>query len=326
MVAGRPRHGSRGAHGGGHRLSAPGALPLRDHALPRRHARGSRLLAATAPAARPFASIDLDDDEPATHRRLAALLAAEGRDDDARVERAEADKYARHEAQWLPRFDLGYRCSELDAVATRARMAGGTIAVAPNAVDVPWLAHRVRRQRRRLLFVGNLSYAPNGDGIRGFVATTLPVIRAALGDVVLRIVGSRPPPDVAALAQAPGVELVADPPAVGPHYRWADVAIVPLVAGGGTRIKLIEALAHGVPVVSTPLGAEGLDVADGVDVRLAAAGPAFAAACIALLSDTALARRLARAGRELAIRRYAHATGEQAIRRAHAAAFEARAR
>ncbi|MBS0321898.1 MAG: glycosyltransferase [Proteobacteria bacterium] len=284
-------------------------------------------LAAPARGARPFASIDLDDDEPATHRRLAALHAADGRADDARVETAEADKYERHEAQWLPQFDLCYRCSDLDAAATRARMPSGVVAVAPNAVAIPWLAHRVRNVQRRLLFVGNLSYLPNVDGLRRFVTTMLPAIRAALGDtIVLRVAGSRPTPEVVALAQAQGVQLVANPPAIGMHYRWADVAIVPLVAGGGTRIKLIEALAYAVPVVATPLGAEGLAVTDGVDVRLADAGPAFTDACLSVLADAPVARRLGRAGRQLAIGRYASAAGERAIRDAHVAAWAASTR
>ena len=108
----------------------------------------------------------------------------------------------------------------------------------------------------------------------------------------LRLVGSGPAPEVRALAATAGVELLADVADVAPSYAWADLAVVPLRAGGGTRIKVLEAFAHGVPVVSTAVGAEGLDVVDGVHLRIADGAEAFAAACRQLATEPALARRL----------------------------------
>ena len=91
---------------------------------------------------------------------------------------------------------------------------------------------------------------PNVDGIRRFASEALPRIAARCRDpIVLRIAGSAPAQDVAALARLPGVEVVADPVDLAECYAWADLAVVPLTAGGGTRIKLIEAFAHGVRAI-----------------------------------------------------------------------------
>ncbi|HET7097880.1 MAG TPA: glycosyltransferase family 4 protein, partial [Casimicrobiaceae bacterium] len=134
--------------------------------------------------------------------------------------------------------------------------------------------------------------------------------------VVLRIAGSAPAPDVAALAGLPGVELVADPVGLAACYAWADLAVVPLTAGGGTRIKLIEAFANGVPVVATSIGVEGIAAMHGVHLLIADAPAAFADACAKVLADSVLAARLAEEARTLVEARYAHAHGVHAVRNA----------
>jgi glycosyltransferase involved in cell wall biosynthesis len=285
-------------------------------------------LAGNLNAQPPFASIDLDDDEALTHRRLATMYGQMGRSDDARIEAAEACKYERLEAQWLPRFRLRITCTATHAQSTAATHPGGVAAVVPNTVALPWRAPRWRASRNRILFVGNLSYVPNIEGVRNFVEATLPLLRARLpAEVKLRIAGSTPAPEVIALAERPGVELIADPAHLATHYRWADLCVIPLTAGGGTRIKLLEAFAYGVPVVATPLGAEGIAAQDRVHLLLAAphdvltnAHDAFAGACAELLSDAGLAATLSHSARRLVETRYARAVGTRIIRETFAAA------
>jgi glycosyltransferase involved in cell wall biosynthesis len=180
------------------------------------------------------------------------------------------------------------------------------------------LLHCTRRNvKRHLLFVGNLSYVPNVDGVAGFVRDVLPPLRARFGDdVVLRIAGSAPVAEVVALASLPGVELIVDPADLAPHYGWADLAVIPLTAGGGTRIKLIEAFAQGVPVVATTVGTEGIDARHGTHLLIADEPTAFAEACSLLLSDMGEAERLAAAARSLVETRYAHTLGVRIIREA----------
>jgi len=274
-------------------------------------------LPAHADAAAPFASLDLDDDEAATHARFAALAARCGAAGDAKVAAAEAAKYERHEARWLPRFRLLLTCTADHARKLASAHPGCRTAVVPNTIALPQNVARPRLPGQRILFVGNLSYLPNVEGIAGFVRDVLPRLRAALGDgVALRIAGSAPAPAIEALAALPGVELVPDPPAMGPHYTWADLAVVPLAAGGGTRIKLLEAFAHGVPVVATTVGAEGVDAQHGVHVLLADSPAAFAEACARVLSDVALAARMAASARRRVETDYAHACGVRSIREA----------
>ena len=148
--------------------------------------------------------------------------------------------------------------------------------------------------------VGTLSYPPNAAGaawLCGEVLPRLPGVRA-------RLVGRAPPPAVRALA-GPLVEVAADVPDVAPWYARSAVAVVPLHAGGGTRIKLLEALAHGVPVVATPVGAEGLSVDARRGVLIAADPADFARACATLLADPARAARLGAAGRAWVRRHHA---------------------
>jgi glycosyltransferase involved in cell wall biosynthesis len=232
------------------------------------------------------ASLDLDDDEAATHLRLSALAQRRGSPRDATLLAAEAAKFERHEAIWLRRFQSLIACSDAHARRIAAAHPDSDITVVPNTVVLPSALHRQRDAERHLLFVGNLSYLPNVDGIAGFVRDVLPQLRARFGDdVVLRIAGSAPIAEIVALASLPGVELVVDPADLAPHYAWADLAVIPLTAGGGTRIKLIEAFAHGVPVVATTIGTEGVDARHGTHLLVADEPAAFAEACSLLLSD-----------------------------------------
>ena len=275
-----------------------------------------------------FASVDLDDDEARTHRRLSDLYAQHGQHDDARIAAAEADKYERHEAEWLPRFRLRIGCTREHALAATTTHLGGIPAVVPNTVALPWrmpalLGRRRERSGGNVLFVGNLSYFPNVEGIRHFALETMQALRSRSGrDISLRIAGSAPAPEVVALAAHPGVELVVDPPRLAGHYRWADVCVVPIAVGGGTRIKLLEAFAHEVPVVSTRLGAEGIAAENGEHLLLAERDDGFVDACLAVLSDRALAARLARNARRLVESRYSREAGVEMIRAAFAPALQ----
>jgi glycosyltransferase involved in cell wall biosynthesis len=150
-----------------------------------------------------------------------------------------------------------------------------------------------------LLFVGSLTYEPNIDALEWFAAEVLPAVRRAVPGAVLRIVGQGRSPRVERLAGVPGVELVGEVTSVSPELARASVSVVPLRFGGGTRIKILEALAHGVPVVSTTIGAEGLGLRHGEHALLADTSTEIAAACVCLLDDPAEGVRLAERGATL---------------------------
>jgi glycosyltransferase involved in cell wall biosynthesis len=236
---------------------------------------------------RPKVVLDVDDVESTTFARL-------GQPD-------EASRYAALEAHYLPLCDHVVTASDDDARFLAARYRLARVTPVPNAVRLPTETATLDPPPAApydLLFVGNLSYPPNAEGVRWLCQKVVP----RLGQVTVAIVGSGPGPEVRALADDPRVTVAADVPDIGPWYARSRVAVVPVWSGGGTRTKVLEAFAHRRPVVTTTVGAEGLGpigLVGADDPLLLADDPdAFAAACRRLLDDPALARDLAARGEE----------------------------
>ncbi len=198
-------------------------------------------------------------------------------------------------------------CSHVDADAIRRIAPSARVSVAPNAIDVSSFALTPLAPPRTppvITFTGFLAYRPNADACRHFVRDILPHVRARMGGVTVRLVGRLPPAEVQRLNAVPGVEVIADVPDIRPYLSQADVIVVPLRAGSGTRLKILEAFAAGRPVVSTTLGCEGLDVVDGVHLAIADDAPAFADATVRVLRDRVHAATLVTAARALVERVY----------------------
>jgi glycosyltransferase involved in cell wall biosynthesis len=149
-----------------------------------------------------------------------------------------------------------------------------------------------------LLFVGLMSYFPNSDAVNYFIDRVFPLITNRIPRARLLVVGANPPRRMR-LRAAPQVTIVGRVPSVEPYFRLASAFVVPMRCGGGTRVKVLEAMLHGVPIVSTSLGCEGLAVRDGESVLLADTPETFAASVMRVCNDPALARRLAAGGSAL---------------------------
>ena len=160
-------------------------------------------------------------------------------------------------------------------------------------------------KRSDLLFVGNFVHMPNRDAARHFVADIWPQVRLRLPGTVVRFAGL-PVPEVDALA-APGVLVTGHVPDLAPLYAGSRVAIAPLRFGAGIKGKVLEAMACGLPVVMTPVAAEGTGAVAGVHALVAATPAAFADAVVALYTDDVLWRQLAAAGQQLVDERFSHA-------------------
>jgi len=160
-----------------------------------------------------------------------------------------------------------------------------------------------------LLFVGGMHWPPNAEGMRWFARQVWPLVRTACPQAVLNVIGKSPPPELLGLlgVQAPGYV-----PDLDAYWAQSAVFIVPLLSGGGMRVKILDAWAHGLPVVSTTIGAEGLAYTTGQDILIADQPQAMAAHILALLKDPALAARLGQAGWETLRRRYHWETVYQA--------------
>jgi glycosyltransferase involved in cell wall biosynthesis len=140
------------------------------------------------------------------------------------------------------------------------------------------------------------------------VREVLPVIRQSIPDVNLRIIGRRPAPEVLALTkQDAAVEVTGTVDDVRPWLADCAAMVVPLLSGGGTRIKILEAMAQGVPVISTTVGAEGLPFENGKHLLLADDPASFAAACVSLINTAAKRENLTKAARDEVVARYSWA-------------------
>jgi glycosyltransferase involved in cell wall biosynthesis len=244
-------------------------------------------LDGSAASPRPVCRLDLDEHESRTRFRSAELYANNGDRMSAYLECAEAEKYERLEDAYLPRFDVVYTASEGDRAELARRYRSAVRFVrAPNAVRVPNNAPADRSSgsgRFTLLFIGTLNYYPNEDAALLLCRDVLPLLLMRVGgrrEVRLVIAGALPSAAVKALADVSGVVVAPDVLDVAPLYAKADVVLVPLRAGGGTRIKVLEAFAHRRPVIATSVGAEGIGARHGEHLLIADSPPALADACL----------------------------------------------
>lgn len=216
-------------------------------------------------------------------------------------------KLLRYETAQLRRFPAVVAVSEVDAAQGRRLAPGTPICVVPNGVDVAWFAPPAGSdpaQRKGLLFAGTMDYGPNIDAAVYFCREIWPRVRQAQPDATLTIAGARPVPEVLALAMLPGVTVTGFVEDMRPYLWQAAVSIVPLRIGGGTRLKILEAMAAGSPVVSTSIGAEGLDVKAGEDIVLADRPEPFADEVVRLLREPEWGQKLRVNGRRLVEQSY----------------------
>lgn len=191
-------------------------------------------------------------------------------------------------------------CSERERELLLVRAPRARVAVVENGVDTQSFTLD-GTARRRIVFVGSMGYHANTEAALYFTSKIWPALYKLFPSWTLTLVGSDPPPSVRALAGLyPAVEVTGTVPDVRPFYAEALLAIVPLRTGGGTRLKILEAFAAGVPVISTTLGAEGLNLSPGEHFLAADSQTEWVAACSAIANDAPLRKRLIQAGRKLA--------------------------
>jgi glycosyltransferase involved in cell wall biosynthesis len=235
--------------------------------------------------------LDLHNIESVLHERCAAL----SRGFVGAGHRRFASASRNLESALLPRYSTVLVASEEDARMARKIAPGARVRVYPNAL--PWVETPRLPELPRIVFSANFEYHPNIDAVRFLVREIWPVVRRRHPDLRLRLVGRGDrfirrllPPDA-------GIDTTGPVPDALAEIAQAQIAVAPLRAGSGTRVKILEAWAAARAVVATPLAAEGLDAIDGVNIALAADAPAFASAIDKLLADSALKGALGLAGR-----------------------------
>jgi polysaccharide biosynthesis protein PslH len=237
--------------------------------------------------------LDLHNVESELHRRCAA---AEGRST-AAAHRVFQGASLELERAWLPRFSLVLTTSAADAAVARAIAPNARVAVYPNALPPTPLP--VAGDEEAIVFSGNMEYHPNLTAVRWFRRDIWPRLRDRWPRLVWRLVGKNP----AAIERYTGgdrrIEVTGPVVDAVVELARSRVAVVPLLTGSGTRLKILEAWAAGLPVVSTTMGAEGLPVRDGETLLLADGAEAFASEVTRLLTCTELRQQIGGAGRLL---------------------------
>lgn len=210
-------------------------------------------------------------------------------------------KLRRFEHRVARRAAVEVVCGPDDETFIRERISRDVpVQVMTNGVDLdyftPESCAEPRAQEPTILFCGAMDYTPNVDALRWFFAEMHDVLRSRVPNLRVLIVGKSPVPVVQSYAQRPGVTVTGSVPDVRPYYRQAWAQIVPLRIGGGTRLKIPESMAMGTPVVSTTIGAQGLDLRHGEDLLLADTPESFVRETVRVLMDADLRSHLERQG------------------------------
>lgn len=209
-----------------------------------------------------------------------------------------AEAYRRLEREWLPRFDAVLVPSEED----RSRIRHARVYVYPNAL--PAVAAPAASEENCIVFSGNLEYHPNVEAVRWFREKIWPRVRERDPQLEWRLIGRNPEAVKWLVRDDPRIRCTGAVENAVEEIARAKVCVVPLLSGSGTRFKILEAWAAGRAVVSTTLGAEGLEARDGRELTLADSPEKFAESIALLLSDAGMRRSLGEAGRALYLEKF----------------------
>jgi glycosyltransferase involved in cell wall biosynthesis len=217
------------------------------------------------------------------------------------VFKIEAAKMRRYERETVARFPRVIAVSEHDRKEMSAMTDRSRISVVPTGVDLKQYRAAASAEEPLVIFVGSMDWEANIDGVDYFCREIWPSVKERTPEARLRIVGRNPHPRVQKLA-GESIEVTGTVTSIVDHLKEAAVFVVPLRVGGGTRLKIYEAMAMGKAVVATSIGAEGLDVTDGRDILLADNAAKFADSVVALLKDRSLRRSIEQAAQDTAAR------------------------
>jgi glycosyltransferase involved in cell wall biosynthesis len=219
----------------------------------------------------------------------------------------QAQRMAQYEGEACRKAKRVIAVSNADADTMRREYRVQDVSAVPTGVDLEFFKNPGTPTptgfKADLVFVGSMDWMPNSEGIRWFVREVFPLVLKKRPNTTFTIVGRKPPPDIDAMTNE-RIKVTGTVPDVRPYLWGSSVSIVPLRIGGGTRLKIYEAMAASVPVISTSVGAEGLEIEDGQNIAIADDAGPFADRCVDLLNDRATCQIMARRALEIVADRY----------------------
>ena len=220
----------------------------------------------------------------------------------------EGMRLQRYERRVCPLFDLNITCSSLDTERLERVAPGAAVAEVPNGVDTEYFRPSGHFEHpRRLVFAGNMSWYPNAAAMLFFADKVWPLLKAKMPGVTIDVIGGNPPPRLSALAaRDEDFRVHGFVPDVRPFISRAALYVCPIMDGGGTKLKILDALAMGKAIVAHPIACEGIEVQDGRDVIFAREPDEFAKSIATLLGSPEIRRRLSLNARSLAESSYSY--------------------
>ena len=218
--------------------------------------------------------------------------------------RLEERRVRKYEVEIARSFDWGTVVGECDRDYLLHQDASLKLSIVPMGVDLEYFQPTSSTYQPHLLFTGTMSYFPNWDAALYFYKEILPLIRTAHPEITFNIVGNHPPEQIKRIANGINVVVTGHVPDIRPYFDQAAVFVSPLRSGSGVQVKNLEAMGMGVPVVTTSIGAQGLEAKAGQDILIADAPEEFARHVIDLIQSSDLRQKIGDAGRQLVEAKY----------------------
>jgi len=261
--------------------------------------------------------VDYDDIESVVHVRSNAFASDSKGFEQGFIEKIMLWRLKKTENNFLRSFQDVLVCSEQDKQTLELRNPLAKIHAVPNSVPLEAIQENNRNNEEfNILFVGTMSYGPNEDGILWFCNEILPLIREKTKIALsLYIVGFNPPQSVRDLEKIENVTVTGGVDSVAPYYQESDIVVAPIRYGGGTRIKILEAMGFQRPVVSTTMGAEGINIRHGHNILIADTPEDFAKCCVELMENDTCRQDISVKARKCIEKEYSDIVIGQKLRR-----------
>jgi polysaccharide biosynthesis protein PslH len=208
------------------------------------------------------------------------------------------------EPQMASKMDKVVVVSDMDRLLLKQLNPNIEAVVIPNGVDTNLIQPNHSNYNNNILFIGSMDYSPNVDAVIFLIHHIFPLLKKNNPDLVLTIAGRNPPEKIVNMATDSGARFEVNPFDLKPLYNDAMATIVPLRSGGGTRIKILESMAYGVPVISSSVGCEGLDVINGQNILIADEPNEYSTSLNSLIENSDLRNRISKNGRILVEKNY----------------------